>query len=105
VSEAEIPYLHVFPYSERPGTPAARMPGVPMPVRRERAARLRSLAAGFAAAFHRAQLGKTVSVLAERGGRGHTQHFTPVRLSAPAGMLLQARVTAADVRGLQAEAA
>jgi threonylcarbamoyladenosine tRNA methylthiotransferase MtaB len=105
VSEAEIPYLHVFPYSERPGTPAARMPGVPVSVRRERAARLRSLAAGFAAAFHRAQLGQTVSVLAERGGRGHTQHFTPVRLSAPAGVLLQARVTAADALGVQAEAA
>ena len=77
VSEAEIPYLHVFPYSERPGTPAARMPAVPVPIRRERAARLRDVASGHAARFHRAQLGQTVSVLAERGGRGHTQHFTP----------------------------
>ena len=41
VAEAELPFLHVFPYSERPGTPAARMPAVPVAVRRERAARLR----------------------------------------------------------------
>ena len=41
VAEAELPFLHVFPYSERPGTPAARMPAVPVPLRRERAARLR----------------------------------------------------------------
>ncbi len=105
VAAAAIPYLHVFPYSERPGTPAARMPAVPMPVRRERAARLRAIAAGQAAAFHRAQLGRTVSVLAERGGRGYTQHFTPVRLHAAPGTLVQARVTAADAYGLRADAA
>jgi threonylcarbamoyladenosine tRNA methylthiotransferase MtaB len=102
---AAIPYLHVFPYSERPGTPAARMPAVPVPVRRERAARLRAIAATHAAAFHQAQLGQVVSVLAERGGRGHTERFTPVRLQAPAGSLLQARVLAADAGGLWAEAA
>ena len=105
VGEAAIPYLHVFPYSERPGTPAARMPAVPNPVRRERAARLRAIAADNAAAFHRGQLGQTVTVLAERGGGGHTPHFTPVRLVATPGMLVQARVTAADASGLQAEAA
>ena len=104
VQDAAIPYLHVFPYSERPGTPAARMPPVPVPVRRERAASLRGVAAGHAAAFHRAQLGRTVSVLAERGGRGHTQHFTPVRLDAVPGSLVQARVIAADAYGLRADA-
>ena len=41
VVEAELPFVHVFPYSERPGTPAARMPAVPVEVRRERASRLR----------------------------------------------------------------
>jgi threonylcarbamoyladenosine tRNA methylthiotransferase MtaB len=78
---------------------------VPVPVRRERAARLRAIAATHAAAFHQAQLGQVVSVLAERGGRGHTERFTPVRLQAPAGSLLQARVLAADAGGLWAEAA
>ncbi len=105
VADAGIPYLHVFPYSERPGTPAARMPATPVAIRRQRAARLRGIAAGHAAAFHRDQLGQLVSVLAERGGRGHTQHFTPVRLDAAPGALVQARVTAADAYGLRAEPA
>ena len=105
VVEAAIPYLHVFPYSERPGTPAARMPPVPPPVRRERAARLRAIAAQTAAGFHAAQLGHTITVLAERGGRGHSEHFSPVRLNAPQGVLLRARVVAADANGLEAEAA
>ncbi len=105
VAEAEIPYLHVFPYSERPGTPAARMPAVPVPLRRERAARLRAAASGHAARFHAGQVGQTVTVLAERGGRGHSEHFTPVRIDAPAGGLVRARVVAADAAGLLAEAA
>ncbi len=104
VDEAAIPYLHVFAYSERPGTPAARMPGVPEPDRRDRAARLRAAAAPHAAAFHAALLGRVVQVVAERGGGGHTEHFAPVRLATahPPGTLLQARVTAADAAGLQA---
>jgi len=104
VDEAAIPYLHVFAYSERPGTPAARMPGVPEPVRRDRAARLRAAALPHAAAFHAALLGRVVQVVAERGGGGHTEHFAPVRLvttHAP-GTLLPAHVTAADAAGLQA---
>ncbi len=105
VAEAAIPYLHVFPYSERPGTPAARMPAVPPPVRRERAARLRAIGAAQAAAFHAAQLGRVVTVLAERGGRGHTDQFSPVRLDVPPGALVRARVTGADATGLLAEAA
>ncbi len=105
VTEAAIPYLHVFPYSERPGTPAARMPPVPVPLRRERAARLRSAAASNAAAFHATQLGRHVSVLAERGGTGHSEHFTPVRLAATAGLVVRARVVATDAHGLVAEAA
>ncbi len=105
VAEAAIPYLHVFPYSERPGTPAARMPPVPVPLRRERAARLRQEAVIHAAAFHCAHLGQVVSVLAERDGRGHTEHFIPVRLSATPGALLQARVVAADAYGVRTEAA
>ncbi len=105
VDEAAIPYLHVFPYSERTGTPAARMPPVAPALRRERAARLRSAARRHAAAFHAAQLGQAVTVLAERGGVGHTERFAPVRLSAAAGSLVRARVTAADEHGLLVEAA
>ncbi len=105
VEEAAIPYLHVFPYSERPGTPAARMPSVPVSLRRERAAYLRATAARAAAGFHASQVGADVTVLAERGGRGHTEHFAPVRIDAPAGTLLRARVLAAQADGLLVEAA
>jgi len=104
VDEAALPYLHVFAYSERPGTPAARMPAVPDAARRERAAQLRAAAAPHAAAFHAGLIGRTVQIIAERGGRGHTEHFAPIRLAqaAPPGTLLAVRVGAADATGLHA---
>jgi threonylcarbamoyladenosine tRNA methylthiotransferase MtaB len=107
VEEAALPYLHVFPYSERPGTPAARMPAVPVPVRRERAARLRDAGRREAERFHEAQHGETVTALVEAAGRGHTERFAPARLPASAspGTLLRARVTAGDADGLVLEAA
>ncbi|MBV9783687.1 MAG: tRNA (N(6)-L-threonylcarbamoyladenosine(37)-C(2))-methylthiotransferase MtaB [Acidisphaera sp.] len=106
VEEAELPFLHVFPYSERPGTPAARMPAVPVAERRVRAARLRAAGARNAARFYASQVGRTASVLAETAQAGHTEHFAPVRLAGPAnpGRLLAARITGADGRGLLAEA-
>ena len=107
VRETAIPYLHVFPYSERPGTPAARMPAVPVAERRARAGRLRAAGTEAAAAYFATQLGRTVTVLTERDGTGHSEHFAPVRLAAPhaPGRLLAARVTGTDARGLSAEAA
>jgi len=105
VEEAAIPYLHVFPYSERPGTPAARMPPVPKPERRARAAQLRHAGTRVAERFHAAQLGREAMVLAERNGTGHTEHFAPVRLQATAGTLVRARITGSDADGLVAEAA
>ena len=105
VSEAEIPFLHVFPYSERPGTPAARMPAVSVPIRRERAARLRAAGQAQAALFFAAQVGNHVSVLAESDATGHSEHFAPVRMTAAPGSLLRARVTGSDATGLIAEAA
>jgi len=106
VETAQLPLLHVFPYSERSGTPAARMPPVPVAVRRERAARLRAAGGRQAAAFFAAQIGQPATVLIERDGRGHSAHFAPVRLTAPAppGALVAARVIAADADGLLAEA-
>ncbi len=102
VNEAALPYLHVFPYSERPGTPAARMPAVAAPVRRERAARLRAAASAHAAAFHADMVGRTVQVVAERGGRGHTEHYAPVRLAGgfAVGALVTGCVVEADAAGL-----
>ncbi len=107
VSEAALPYLHVFPYSERPGTPAARMPSVPKPVRKQRAAALREAGATEAGRFFAAQIGRTVSLLTEANQTGHTEHFAPVRLTQPTepGRLLSARVTGATGETLLAEAA
>jgi threonylcarbamoyladenosine tRNA methylthiotransferase MtaB len=102
-----LPFLHVFPYSERPGTPAARMPSVPKPLRKERAARLR--AAGLAAtrAFFATQQNRIVSILAETGRTGHTEHFAPVRLVSETtpGVLLAGRVIGTAGDALLAEAA
>ena len=105
VDEADIQFLHVFPYSERPGTPAARMPAVPTPLRRERAARLREAGRAAAARFYATQIGRDSSVLAETETNGHTEHFAPVRIAARPGQMLRARITAADADGLIAEAA
>ncbi|MBN9561940.1 MAG: tRNA (N(6)-L-threonylcarbamoyladenosine(37)-C(2))-methylthiotransferase MtaB [Alphaproteobacteria bacterium] len=96
VEEAGLQFLHVFPYSERPGTPAARMPPVPKPLRRERAARLREAGQRAASRFCAAQVGRTLSVLAESEGAGHSEHFAPVRL---AGAVESGRIVAARAIG------
>ncbi len=105
VQEAAIPFLHVFPYSERPGTPASRMPSVAKPIRKERAAQLRAASAEAATAFYAGLVGQHVAVLSETGTAGHTEHFAPVRLVAEPGTLIRARVVAADAQGITAEAA
>jgi threonylcarbamoyladenosine tRNA methylthiotransferase MtaB len=107
VTDAELPFLHVFPYSERHGTPAARMPAVPHRVRRERAAQLREAGRRAARRFLAAQVGRTVSLLAETAERGHSEHFAPARLAAPTepGRLLSVRVIGVVDEALLAEAA
>lgn len=76
-------YLHVFTYSERPGTPAATMPGaVPVPVRRERNRILRELAERKNAEFRRAQVGKTLQVVTlETPGYAISSNFLTIQLS------------------------
>jgi threonylcarbamoyladenosine tRNA methylthiotransferase MtaB len=76
-----LTFLHVFPYSPRPGTPAARMPQVAGDQIRERASRLR--AAGEAALQRRFQseIGATRQVLIESATQGRTEHFLPVAIS------------------------
>jgi threonylcarbamoyladenosine tRNA methylthiotransferase MtaB len=107
VEDAGLDLLHVFPFSPRPGTPAARMPQLPKPIIRERAARLR--AAGDAArrrAFDRL-MGKTVSALVEQPGLGRSEHYLPVRLPASAreGQVEAVRIVGADDKALIAEGA
>jgi threonylcarbamoyladenosine tRNA methylthiotransferase MtaB len=107
VADMALPFLHVFPYSERPGTPAARMPTVPVAVRRERAARLREIGHRNAQRFLAAQVGRTVNVLTESGDSGHSEHFVPVRFAIPVApaRLLTAHVVGATDAHLVAEAA
>ena len=82
VEECGLTHLHVFPFSPRPGTPAARMPQVDREIVKERARRLRERGAAALRRHLDAQVGVTHRVLAERGGIGRTKHFTQVRLDA-----------------------
>uniref|UniRef100_A0A8J4HBT1 tRNA (N(6)-L-threonylcarbamoyladenosine(37)-C(2))-methylthiotransferase MtaB n=1 Tax=Acidicaldus sp. TaxID=1872105 RepID=A0A8J4HBT1_9PROT len=107
VTAMEIPFLHVFPFSARPGTPAARMPQVPPPLRRERAARLRAAGQAALGAFLAAQIGRTAEILMESAEEGRTEHFARARLNSPAppGARIQARIMGATGGHLLAEAA
>ena len=80
VAECDLTFLHVFPYSKRPGTPAARMPQVAGETIKDRARRLR--AAGEAALQKRlaAEVGSVRQVLIESGRQGRTEHFLPVAI-------------------------
>ena len=84
VDECGLTHLHVFPYSARPGTPAARMPQVPHAAAQgARRAAARSTARRRCAAISTREVGAHRRVLAERGGIGRTEQFTAVRLAAP----------------------
>ena len=105
VSEADITHLHVFTYSPRPGTPAARMPPVKGSVARERAAQLRAAGAARFAALCASRVGRIENVLMERGGVGRSEHYVPVRVpDTQPGDLLAVRVTASHATGLVGEA-
>lgn len=81
VEECDLTYLHVFPYSEREGTPAARIPDqVPVPDRKERAARLRALGERQVDRLLQAHVGKEMQVIVEKGNIGRAENFLPVRL-------------------------
>ncbi len=81
VEECGLTFLHVFPYSSRPGTPASRMPQVRGDVVKDRASRLRET--GEAALRRRlaAETGSTRQVLIESASQGRTEHFIPVAIS------------------------
>ena len=107
LDEAGLTQLHVFPYSARPGTPAARMPQVPMALRRERAARLRARGLERLRGALDALVGATVSVLVERAGEGRSEHYFAARLegAAPPGEIMRARVQGREGERLIATAA
>jgi threonylcarbamoyladenosine tRNA methylthiotransferase MtaB len=80
VGELGIVHGHVFPFSPRPGTPAARMPQVATALVRERAAELRQAVAEQRRRWLASLIGRPLAVLAERDGTGHAENFARVRL-------------------------
>ncbi|MBI1301011.1 MAG: tRNA (N(6)-L-threonylcarbamoyladenosine(37)-C(2))-methylthiotransferase MtaB [Alphaproteobacteria bacterium] len=81
VEECDITYLHVFPYSEREGTPAARIPNqVDVQIRKDRAARLRTLGESQISKLLKRNINKTHSVLVEKGNIGRAENFLPIIL-------------------------
>ena len=97
VDDCGLTALHVFPYSPRPGTPAARMPQVAPAVARERAARLRALGESRTGSALAAAVGQPQRVLVERSGtRGRTEAYLPARVPpARPGIIVTVTATAA----------
>lgn len=104
VEDCGLTWLHVFPYSARPGTPAARMPQVSGPEIRARAEALRALGRERARLFLEAQVGRTLDVLVETPRRGRTPHFAEVAFSRdmPTGQIVAAPIAGTDTRRLLA---
>lgn len=94
VDECGLTYLHVFPYSQRPGTPAAKMPAVEQSVVKRRAALLRAKGEARQSAFMTSQIGATRDVLIETPNQGRTEHFSLAKFETAMvpGALITARV-------------
>jgi threonylcarbamoyladenosine tRNA methylthiotransferase MtaB len=111
VDDCDLTYVHAFPFSPRPGTPAARMPQVAAAEIRLRAAQLRDKGAMTRRRYLHSQLGTTVEVLMENGGRGRTPQFAEVEVAQPPPQALapatlqRVRVTSLCNDRLQAEVA
>jgi len=96
VEECGLTFLHVFPYSRRPGTPAARMPQVAGGAIRERAKRLRATGAAALRKRLSSEIGATRQVLIESGTQGRTEHFLPVAIAGDTPGAVLALVIAGD---------
>jgi threonylcarbamoyladenosine tRNA methylthiotransferase MtaB len=98
IEDCSLTFLHVFPYSPRPGTPAARMPQVEKPVIKARAAALRAAGTAALARHLASRIGHEEMLLTERGGIGRLDDFTPVRIGEgfEPGSLLRFRITGQD---------
>ena len=99
IDELDIVHGHIFPYSPRPGTPAARMPQVAREVVKLRAAELREAVAARRASWLHSLVGETLSVLAERDGTGYAPSYARVDLpeGTPAGELID--ITPRSIEG------
>lgn len=98
ISEADLQYLHVFPYSERDGTPAARMPQLQKQVRKERAEILRLEGQNQLQKFFKRHIGQKVELLVEHNNMAHSENFIPVKLDGyfVAGSLIKAELIAIE---------
>lgn len=94
VDDCDLTWLHVFPYSPRPGTPASRMPPVDGRAIKERAARLRAAGEAAVGRHLQAQVGQTHAVLMEHPRLGRTEQFAEVSFNAdrPEGQILTAQI-------------
>ncbi len=105
VGEANLTYLHVFPYSPRPGTPAARMPQVAASKVRERAAKLRAVGVTQIMNFCQSRIGKMEQVLIEKNDIGRTEQFMTIKVPGYApGQIVPVLVTGTDGENLIGEA-
>ncbi len=98
IDELDIVHAHIFPFSPRPGTPAARMPQVPRDVVKARAAELRARSASRRMTWLNSLVGETLPVLAERDGTGYAPNYARVALpeGTPAGEVID--ITVHEVR-------
>ena len=107
VDDAGLTNLHVFPFSARPGTPAARMPQLHRSQIKERAARLRAKGDAATERRHMSLLGSSQTLLVERPGMGRSECFAPAVFDADhrAGSFVRARIVAAGGGELRADIA
>ena len=107
IKDCNIAFLHAFPYSPRPGTPAARMPQLEKSVIKERAARLRAAGQTALVAHLERHIGRDVDILIERDQHGRLPDFTPVILeqaNVEAGRPIRGRIIGHDNTRLKAQA-
>ncbi len=104
IDECDLTHLHVFPYSERGDTPAAKMPAVPKKIRRERAARLRAAGEVRLSGLLKTRIGKTASVLIEKDNMGRCEQFLQVRLNqdVETGTIVNCQISGTDKSQLDA---
>ncbi len=104
VEDCGLTHLHVFPFSARPGTPAAKMPPVPREIVKARAKRLREAGDVAIRAHLAAQAGKLLRVLTESGGTGRTEDFSRVRIGdIPPSQMIEMFITGNDGKMLEAK--
>ncbi len=98
IKQLDVTYLHVFPYSSRPGTAASKMPTLGGTLIKQRAARLRKAGEEALLSYLHTCIGETQEVLVEQGRSGHSRHFAPITLTSGAaiGTIVNARAIGVD---------